>query len=87
MLRSKKDNPHLLATKIAVTADKICLVCKEQELTSQNMRCFKGNSKREYLETMRKLMNSQFGILLERIKALSRSQMIVKYKVNMEIKN
>jgi hypothetical protein len=51
------------------------------------MRCFKGSSKREYLETMRKLMSSQFGIISEKIKALISSQMIVKYKVNMEIKN
>lgn len=87
MLQSKKDSPHLLATKTAVTADKICLVRKDQGLTSLNMRWFKGCSKREYLETMRKLMSSQFRILLERIKALSSSQMIVKYKVNMGIKN
>ena len=85
MLLNKKDNQHLLATKIAMIAGRICLAFKEWELTNKEMRWFKGNSRREYLEIMIKFMISQFGILSERTKAPSNSPVIVKYNVNMEI--
>ena len=36
---NKKDNPHSHAIKIAImTADRICLVFKDQEVTHQAMR-------------------------------------------------
>ena len=85
MLLSKKGNPHSHAVKIAImTADRICLVYKDQGMNHLAMRWSRVSSKKEYL-LIRKLMNSKFEIYLLTIKVHSNRQMIVKYNVKVEI--
>lgn len=46
MLLSKKDNPHSHAIKIAMTADRICSVYKDQGVTNLAMRSSKASNRK-----------------------------------------